>query len=107
MSTPSASAISRLSAVARMMRPNVVVGQIEPGSGAGRGAPDHADRVLHHEDDRERQEELERFVAVVDEAQKAALDDDTDGAHGEARERQRENEERGRAAGGGVPADGG
>src|SRR2546422_868684 len=84
---------------------HAAVGQVEAGGGAGRRAPGQPDRVLHHEDDGEGQEELEGLVAVVDEAQEAALDDDADRAHGEPRDGQRRDEQRGRPARLQVPAD--
>src|SRR5207245_5421983 len=63
------------------------------------------DRVLEHADEGEGQEELEGRVAVVDEAQEPALDDDAERAGGNARDGQRKNEERGRAARLGIPGD--
>src|SRR5437762_838218 len=62
--------------------------------GARRGAPRQADRVFHHEDEGERQQELERLVTVVHEAQQAALDHCAHEAHREPGHDERHDEQR-------------
>ena len=78
--------------------PRLAVAQIEPARRDGRRSPRHADQVFQHEHQREGQEELERLVAVVDEAEEAALDDHAHEAHREPAQRQGDDEERRRPA---------
>ncbi len=62
------------------------------------GAPDEAEHVLEHEHDRERQQQLEALVAIVDGAKKA-LDERAHRGHCRAGEQQQRQQQDG-----GIPA---
>ena len=83
--------------------PRLAVRQVEAPRRARRRAPDHADHVLHHQDHGEGEQELERLVPVVHEAEQPALHDRPGEPDEETGDGQRHDEQPGRPAGAGVP----
>src|SRR5215469_5779426 len=78
--------------------PRLSVHEIESGGGARGRAPRHADHVLHHEHEGEREQELKALVTLVDEAQEPSLDHRAHQAHRDSRDDERREEQQWRSA---------